>query len=97
MAYSIDFRRKAIEYWESGHTKEELYEAFGIYPSRVYMWRKLEKETGALKPQYPKTRLSKINLQELEVAVERKPDDIFLNLRSSSIARSKQFSMLLKD
>jgi len=35
MAYSIDFRKKAIEYMEKGHTKEELFEAFGIYKSRI--------------------------------------------------------------
>ena len=74
MAYSIDFRMKAIEYMDKGHTKEELYEAFGIYPSRIFEWRKLQKETGELKAQYRKTRSSKINLNELEKALERKPD-----------------------
>ena len=74
MAYSIDFREKAIEYMDKGHTKEELYEAFGIYPSRITEWRKLLRETGELNPQYRKTRSRKINLKELEQALERKPD-----------------------
>lgn len=74
MAYSIDFREKAIEYMDKGHTKEELYEAFGIYPSRVNAWRRLLKETGQLKPQYRETRSSKINMNELEQALERTPD-----------------------
>jgi len=74
MAYSIDFRRKAIAYMDKGHTKEELYEAFGIYPSRITEWRKLLKETGELKPQYRETRDSKINMIELEQALERNPD-----------------------
>ena len=72
--YSIDFRKKAIEYMEKGHTKEELYEAFGIYPSRITEWRKLQKETGSLSPQYRKTRKRKIDLEKLEAALERKPD-----------------------
>jgi transposase len=72
--YSIDFRRKAIEYWEKGHTKEELYEVFGIYPSRITAWRKLVKETGSLKPQYKETRESKIDIKKLAAELERKPD-----------------------
>ena len=74
MAYSKDFRVKAIEYWEKGHTKEELYETFGIYPSRITAWRKLLRETGSLEPQYKETRESKINMAKLSEAVERKPD-----------------------
>ena len=74
MAYSKDFRIKAIEYMDKGHTKEELYEAFGIYLSRISEWRRLLKETGKLTPRYKATRKSKIDLQELEKALERKPD-----------------------
>jgi transposase len=74
MAYSVDFRKRAIAYWDKGHTKEELYEAFGIHPSRVHVWKRLLRETGALKPQYRETRERKINLAELERAIERKPD-----------------------
>ena len=74
MAYSIDFRKAAIEYWQNGHSKEELYEAFKIYPSSVYTWLRHEVETGSLKPSYRKTRNRKINLEKLRQAVERKPD-----------------------
>ena len=74
MAYSIDFRKKAIEFMDKGHTKEELYEAFGIYPSRITEWRKLLRETGELNPQYREMRSRKIDLKELEQALERKPD-----------------------
>ena len=74
MAYSIDFRKAAIEYMEKGHSKEELYEAFGIYPSRITAWRKLLKATGSLEPQYKETRERKIDLTELTKALERKPD-----------------------
>lgn len=74
MAYSVDYRKKAIEYWEKGSTKDELYEVFGIYPARIYEWKKHEAKTGSLKAQYPKTRKRKIDLQKLEQAIERKPD-----------------------
>jgi transposase len=84
MAYSIDFRRKAIEYMDKGHTKEELYQAFGIYPSRISEWRELQKETGGLKPGYRKTRSRKIDLKKLQQALERKPDTK-LNQNDSNI------------
>lgn len=74
MAYSIDFRERAIAFINKGHTGKELYEAFKIYPSEVNKWRKLLKETGSLKPQYSKTRVRKINLQNLKQAVEEQPD-----------------------
>jgi len=74
MAYSTDYRKAAIEYWEKGHTKEELYEVFRIYPSRINDWKKLLKTTGSLEPQYKETRKSKIDMEELAAAVERKPD-----------------------
>ncbi len=80
MAYSIDFREAAIAYWEAGHSKEELYEAFKIYPSRVYDWIRLKERTGALKPSYPKRRKRKIDLEKLRQAVERKPDAYLIEL-----------------
>lgn len=74
MAYSIDFRRRAIEYMDEGHTVKELYEAFKIYPSSVSRWRELLERTGTLNPEYRETRKRKIDLNELERAIERKPD-----------------------
>ena len=31
MAYSIDYRKRAVEYKDSGHTFKELKEAFKIF------------------------------------------------------------------
>ena len=39
MAYSKDFRRKAVEYKKKGHTFDELKEAFGISPQTFYQWK----------------------------------------------------------
>jgi hypothetical protein len=44
MAYSVDFREAAIEYWQAGHNEKELYEAFKIYPSRIYEWLRHKKK-----------------------------------------------------
>jgi transposase len=74
MAYSEDFRKRAIEYIEEGHTYKELYEAFKIYPSAIEDWRKLLEKTGSLKPQYRESRRRKIDKKKLAKAIEEKPD-----------------------
>jgi transposase len=74
MAYSEDFRKRALEYMEEGHTYTQLYEAFKIYPATIEDWRKLLAKTGSLKPQYRKARKRKIDKDELSAAVKEKPD-----------------------
>jgi transposase len=74
MAYSIDFRKRVIEFMDEGHTGKELYAAFKIYQSTVNNWRTLLEKTGSLEPQYLKTREGKINLEKLKQELERKPD-----------------------
>jgi len=74
MAYSVDFRKRAIAFMDEGHTGKQLYAAFKIWPSEVSKWRKLLEETGSLEPKYRKTRRGKIDLQKLQQAIERKPD-----------------------
>lgn len=74
MAYSIDYRKRSIEYMDEGHSEKELKEVFKVNPSTVYRWRKLLERTKSLKPEYKKTRKRKVDIKELERAVERKPD-----------------------
>ena len=74
MAYSIDFRKRAIEYMNEGHTEKELYATFKIWGSNVTRWRKLLEKTNSLKPQYSETRKRKINYEELKSVLERTPD-----------------------
>ena len=40
MAYDEKFRRRVIEYKDSGHTFKEMYEAFGADSGRYYCWQK---------------------------------------------------------
>jgi transposase len=74
MAYSEDYRKRAIEYMDKGHTGKELYEVFGIYPSAIERWRKLLSATGSLKTQYKETRRGKIDLEKLTEALKEQPE-----------------------
>ena len=74
MAYSEDFRERALAYMDEGHTYKELYEAFKIYPSAISQWRALRSATNSLTPQYRDTRSRKIDKEQLQRAVKEKPD-----------------------
>ena len=74
MAYSVDFRKRAIEFMNEGHTGKQLHASFKIWPSEVNKWRKLLEKTGSLEPQYPKTKKGKIDFEKLKQELERKPD-----------------------
>lgn len=39
MVYSIDFKRRAVAYKNSGHTFKQLREEFNIPPITYYDWR----------------------------------------------------------
>jgi len=73
MAYSADFKRRAVEYKQKGHTFKELKEVFGIHSSTYYQWAK-EYENGFEKPKGPRQRSRKIDKEKLKQAVEEHPD-----------------------
>jgi len=73
MAYSADFKRRAVEYKQKGHTFKELKEVFGIHSSTYYQWAK-EYENDFEKPKGPRQRSRKIDKEKLKLAVEEHPD-----------------------
>jgi transposase len=74
MAYSIDFRRRALEYYHEGHTQEEVFKAFKVYPETLRDWDARNK-AGTLKPNYPKNRQPrKLPPEELMRYITEHPD-----------------------
>lgn len=75
MAYSEDYRRRAVEYHREGHSLEEVREAFKIYPSTLRDWESRYND-GDLTPRYPETRRArKLPLDELREYVDSHADD----------------------
>ena len=70
--YSIDYKKRAVEYKQEGHTFKELKEVFKIPNQTYYRWAE-ELKNSFEKPE-PAKRSRKINLEELKRAVEEKPD-----------------------
>jgi transposase len=75
MAYSEDYRKRAIEYHREGHTLAEVYEAFKVYSSTLRDWE-ARMANGSLKPVYPESRKPrKIEPEELKRYIGEHSDD----------------------
>ena len=73
MAYSIDYKMRAIAYKDEGHSFRELYEAFRIPSATYYDWKK-KLEKGVIGIKVKQTRKRKIDPEELRRVVEENPD-----------------------
>jgi transposase len=73
MAYEAAFRKRVIEYKDTGHTFKEVYEIFDVDSKRYYSWKKQFEQTGSLKYQAPKEHNSKIDRKELMRLLEEHP------------------------
>ncbi len=82
MAYSIDYRKAAIEFKHNGHTFAELKEVFKITAQTYYKWIELLETTGTLQFRNASIRKGKIDIEKLKQAVEEKPDAYLRELAS---------------
>lgn len=74
MAYSEDYRKRAIKYYHEGKTQAEVQAAFKIFPSTLRDWETRYK-AGSLKSVYPKTRKPrKLPPDELVRYMDEHPD-----------------------
>ena len=80
MAYDERFRRKAVEYKDSGHTFKQLKDAFGISSYAYYTWKKNKEDSGfyVLPVVGKRKRKGKIDPDELRRINEEEPD-LFLH------------------
>ena len=74
MSYDIKLRRRAIEYWEDGHTKLETAAVFKINADTLSQWKKQLKETGTLEPKTRKETWRKIDPERLTEYLKQCPD-----------------------
>jgi len=73
MAYSSEFRRKALEAVRKGHTKTAVNEIFGLANTTLGDWEALEKETGSLENRPLNRKPTKIGDDELRKYCEENP------------------------
>src|SRR5215469_11539842 len=73
MAYSKDYKQRAVAYKKEGHTFKQLREAFGIPPETYYEWNE-KLESGYYDIKIKRERSRKIDREKLRMAVEENPD-----------------------
>jgi transposase len=74
MSYDIKLRRRAIEYWNAGHSKKETASVFKVNPDTLQEWKKQQKETGTLEPKTRRETWRKIDPERLTKYLEQHPD-----------------------
>ena len=74
MAYSIDLRKKVIEYIGKGHTQLEAAKVFGINPETVNTWRQQYVKTGSLEKKLYIRSFRKIDPEQLKSYIAEHSD-----------------------
>jgi transposase len=96
MAYSNDYKKRAVEYKDAGHTFEELREAFKIPPITCYDWKD-KFENGYFEKKFVRQRERKTDREKLKQAVKEKPDAYLYELaKQFDCTPQAVFYMLLK-
>ena len=98
MAYSIDLRKKVIEYLEDGNSQRQAAKVFNINLTTVNEWSQKYHKTGNLQDKKPKRNFKKIDPEKLKLFVEKYPDaylsEIALEFNCSAYAASKALKRL---
>ena len=73
MSYSLDYKKRAVEYKQEGHTFKQLREVFKIPPETYYDWEE-KLQNGYYEMKIKRQRSGKIDKEKLKQAVSQKPD-----------------------
>ncbi|SNB82490.1 Transposase [Kingella negevensis] len=74
MAYSIDLREKALNCYKRCNNASKVAKTYGISRNTLYLWIKLEEQTGSLKHQVKGQNATKLDTQALKQYIEKNPD-----------------------
>jgi transposase len=74
MLYSVDLRKKVMDYAET-HTDKEAAAKFDVSIKSIGRWRKLYRETGSLKQLPLNRKPRKVDLERLREYIDNHPDE----------------------
>lgn len=80
MAYSIDYRKRVMEYLEEGHTQAETREVFKVGTSTIKEWKKLLSETGELKKRELNRTARIFEADKLQAYIEEYPQALLKDI-----------------
>jgi len=96
MAYDIKYRRRALEYWAGGHTKEQTAETFKVSPSTLSRWKSQLKETGTLERKPLQRGWKKICPKRLAEYIEKHPDSYQMEIAREFNCSDRAISKALR-
>lgn len=74
MSYSIDLRKRVVQFIENGGSILEAVRIFGVTRQTIYNWFKKKKTTGSLQDKVPERPWRKLEPQALIAFIENNPD-----------------------
>ena len=74
MAYSVELRKKVMEYLSAGHTQREASGVFHISLNTVNKWSQRYQKTGKLADEKPYRTFRKLDPEKLEAYMEAHSD-----------------------
>jgi len=74
MSYDVKFRRRAIEYWNDGHSKRTTATLFKVSTFTLQQWKNQLNETGKLEPKKRRETWRKIDPARLVEYLKQNPD-----------------------
>ena len=80
MAYSIDYRRRVIEFLEEGHSQEETSIIFKVGTTTIKNWLSLLSETGSLEKRPLDRKPRKFDTEKLNAYNEANPDALLKDI-----------------
>ena len=80
MAYSLDYRRRVIEYLKEGHSQEETSMIFKVGTTTIKNWLSLLSETGNLEKRELDRKPSKFESEKLNAYIEENPDALLKDI-----------------
>jgi transposase len=80
MRYSIDVRKKVMNYLDKGHTIKETSEVFDVGTTTIKRWKRLRAESGSLEHRTHKRTCSKICPDRLVAYISEHPDSFLIEI-----------------
>ncbi len=74
MSYPEQYRKRAIEYRQEGHTLDETSETFKVAVTTIKRWEDQLEKTGDLSPKKVERHFRKIDPEKLKAYVAEHPD-----------------------
>jgi transposase len=80
MAYSVDLRKRVVEFVNEGHTQEKTSLIFKVGTTTIKRWLSLHRETGSLENKPLNRSASIFESEKLAAYIEENPDALLKDI-----------------